>query len=46
MQLSLFSDPVMPFIRDRLIPLYGFIEDEVRYDPTEQFVLSLISSQK
>ena len=45
MQLSLFSDPVMPFIRDRLIPLYGFIEDEVRYDPTEQFVLSLISSR-
>ncbi len=45
MQLSLFADPIMPLIRDRLIPLYGRIEDEVRYEPTEQFVLSLISSR-
>lgn len=44
-QLSLFSDPVMPRIRDRLMPHYGSIEDEVRYGPTEQFVVALIGSR-
>ncbi len=45
MQLSLFSDPVMPLIRERLVPLYGFLDGEERYQPTEQFIIAFIGSR-
>lgn len=45
MQLSLFSDPVLPLIRDRLIARYGRIDDARRRAPIDQLIRSLISSR-
>jgi endonuclease-3 len=45
MQLSLFYDPTLSLVRDRLISHHGRIDDVRRAEPTDQFVLSLISSK-
>mgnify|MGYP001039559747 CR=1 FL=1 len=45
MQLSLFPDPILPLIHERLVPLYGRLEGEERYRPDEQFIISLIGSR-
>lgn len=44
MQLLLFSDPVMPLIRDRLIASHGRIDDARNAEPTDQLILSIIGS--
>jgi endonuclease III len=44
MQLSLFSDPAMPLIRDRLIARHGRVDDARNAEPTDQLILSIISS--
>lgn len=45
MQLSLFSNPAIPLIRDRLIAIHGRIDDERHRRPTDQFIRSFISSR-
>ena len=42
--LPLEADPRLPHIRDDLIALYGEQRDELRHDPTSQFVKAMISS--
>lgn len=44
MQLSLFTDHTMPLIRDRLIARHGRIDDVRNAEPTDQLILSIISS--
>ncbi|WP_119271761.1 endonuclease III domain-containing protein [Taklimakanibacter deserti] len=44
MQLSLFANPMMLIIRDRLISHHGGIDDARHAPAIDQFILSLISS--
>ena len=44
MQLSLFFDPALPLIRDRLVARHGRIDDARNAEPTDQLILSIIGS--
>lgn len=45
MQLTLFDDPVMPLIRDRLIAQHGRIDDMRNAEPLDQLIRSFIGSR-
>ena len=42
--LALDADPKLPRIRDRLIAIHGPQRDELRHDPTSQFIKAMLSS--
>jgi endonuclease-3 len=44
LQLSLFSDPALPLIRDRLIARHGRIDDARTVKPTDQLILAILSA--